>query len=193
MSTRTRGPRYRPGWRVVVPFLLLAYPATFLLYRGGPYCGPFCFTPTLAGAGRVVGAIGVSLVLASLITLAFAVNGRNGGWAGSRGLIAPDGSASVALVGLFAAFTGFLTLDALSLYEPLWKPIVLPASFLLFLPAWALYVATFPLGALFSTAGVESSLFLTLALRGIVVFVGLALSAVWQSLLVSGVANALGR
>jgi hypothetical protein len=93
------------------------------------------------------------------------------------------------LVGLFVAFVGVLTLDVLSLAESLWKPIVLSASFLLFLPVWALYVATFPLAALFALAGVESSPLTTVGLRGTVVFVGFPLSAVWQSLLVSVISN----
>lgn len=102
-----------------------------------------------------------------------------------RWLVAPTWATSLILAGLFAAFIVFLTLDSLSLYEAVWKPIILPLSFLLFLPVWVLYVATFPLAVVFSIVGFHPSPMITLPARGIVLAVGFPLSAVFQALVVS--------
>lgn len=91
------------------------------------------------------------------------------------------------LFGLFTAFVVYLALDTLTLYEPLWKPAVLPVSFLLFLPVWLLYAATFPLALLFSVAGVDPGPVVTLTTRAVVLFVGFPLSAVMQTLVVSAI------
>lgn len=66
MAVLTRMPTDCRGGACRRPFLILAYPTTFLIYQGGAYCRPVCFTPTLTGAGSVVGSIVVSLGLAYL-------------------------------------------------------------------------------------------------------------------------------
>lgn len=174
---------------VTLPFLAVAYPTTFLLYRGGSYCGPLCFAPTPAGVASVVGGVLGSLALAGLLARV----GRDvrAGTRSVRWLLSPPRPTSAVLAGLFVAFLGGLTLDALSLYEPLWKPVALPATFLLFLPVWALYVLTFPLSLLTSAVGAGASASLTLLVRATLVGPGLALSAAWQTLLLSAVVTGL--
>lgn len=104
-----------------------------------------------------------------------------------RWLVSPPAPAGIVLLGLFAGFVCFLTLDALSLYEAMWKPIILPLSFLLFLPVWVLYMASFPITVLLSVVGIKSSPMITLALREIVISAGFPLSAVVQTVIVSAV------
>lgn len=104
-----------------------------------------------------------------------------------RRLAAPPRTATVVLLGLFGAFVVFLTLDALTLYEAIWKPIVLPLSVLLFAPVWLLYLGTYPLAVLFSVTGIDPSPLVTLLTRGVVLAVGFPLSAVVQTYAVSAV------
>ncbi|WP_416840613.1 hypothetical protein [Haloferax sp. DFSO52] len=83
-------------------------------------------------------------------------------------------------------------MDALSLAESVWKPLVLPASFLLFLPVWALYLLTFPFAVVLSLSGIHSTQMLTLVVRGLIVFVGFPLSVVLQTLVISFIIEGFG-
>lgn len=172
---------------LTLPFLMLAYPVTYLLFLGGRYCGSLCFTPTPRGVANVAATLLALFVLAGGLAagLRFETFDRNRTFV--RRLVAPPRAAQVILFGLLAAFAVFLTLDALSLYESLWKPVVLPLSLLVFLPVWLLYTVTFPLALLFSVAGVDPGPVVTLATRAVVLFVGLPLSAVAQTLAVSAI------
>lgn len=177
--------------RSTLPFLVLSYPFTFLFFQGGQYCGPLCFEPTLVAVVRLLVALFVlGLIAGGVVTvLRFDERGHDGRV--RRWLTDPTPLASVALLLSFAGFVGFLALDALTLYEAAWKPVVLPISFLLFLPVWVLYVVSFPLAVLFSTLGVETSSTVTLAVRGTIVIVGFPLSAAFQAFMVSAGVDAL--
>ena len=177
--------RVHRRWSATLPFLVLAYPVTFLLYEGGPFCGPVCFAPT---PGGVAGVFGV-LLLAGLLAVAITAGLRRAWPVDHRPrlgqLAAPPRPARAVLLGVFGAFVAFLTLDALTLYEAVWKPVVLPLSLLLFAPVWGLYVATFPLAILFSILGIGHAPGITLVVRALVLVVGFPLSAMLQTAVVS--------
>ncbi|QLH78470.1 hypothetical protein HZS55_14740 [Halosimplex rubrum] len=173
----------------VLPFLLLAYPLTFLFFQGGQYCQPLCFKPTAVGVATLFGVLLTVLLVAGGLRTRFRFDERGETHRIVRWLGSPPRLAGGILVGVFVGFVGFVALDALSLYEAVWKPIVLPLSFLLFFPVWVLYMASFPLAVLFSIAGIESSPLVTLVFRGVVVFIGFPLSAVVQTLIVSALVD----
>lgn len=176
-------------WTATLPFLMLAYPVTFLLFQGGRYCGPVCFTPTLIGGATVTGSLLIVGLLAKGITIGLRILTIRPDRPGLRGLAAPPRLANVVLFGLFGAFVVFLTLDALSLYEAIWKPVVLPISFLLFFPVWVLYAATFLLAIVFPVAGIESSLILTLLIRTTILAIGFPTAVIIQTFVASTVVN----
>ena len=182
MSTDAEG-----SWTPTLPFLVLAYPVTFLLFRGGGYCGPVCFSSTLDGVASVVASLLVLGLLASGIAALLRTVDAGADAGAVRRVAAPPSPAVAVLLALFGAFVVFLTMDALTLYEAVWKPVVLPLSFLLFAPVWLLYMMTYPFAVLFSVAGVDPSPAVTLATRGVVVAVGFPLSAVVQTYAVSAV------
>lgn len=175
----------------VLPFLLLAYPVTFLFFQGGQFCDPLCFEPTPVAAFRLV------VILLVVAAVAGVARGKSGLDAEEdtrkpvRWLLSPAPSASVGLLAVFALFVLFLALDAMTLYEPLWKPVVLPASFVLYFPVWVLYMGSFPLAVLFSVLGIEFSRVVTLVVRGVVVGFGFPLSALFQSLALSAAVDVL--
>ncbi|ERJ04629.1 hypothetical protein HLRTI_003412 [Halorhabdus tiamatea SARL4B] len=175
----------------VLPFLLLAYPLTFLFFQGGQFCQPLCFEPTAVGVTTLLSGLLVLMLVAGALGTRFRFNERGDTHRIVRWLGSPSLLAGGILVGVFVGFVGFLALDTLSLYEAVWKPIVLPFSFLLFLPVWVLYMASFPLAVLFSVAGIESSPLVTVVFRGVVVFIGFPLSAGVQTLFVSVVVERL--
>lgn len=168
---------------------MLAYPIAFLPFQGGRYCGPLCFTPTAVGVATVVGELLMLSLLAVGISIAFRLESIGTGRTAVRWLVSPPRSASVVLLGLFSTFIAFLTLDAMSLYEAIWKPVVVPISFPLFFPVWVLYAITFPLSLLVSAAGIDPSPSLTLVTRGIVVGIGFPLSVVFQTFTVSALVS----
>jgi hypothetical protein len=172
------------SWRLTLPFLVLAYPVTFLLYQGGRYCGPVCFEPTPTGFAAVAGTLIALGIVAAGIALGLRRIVEQSDSTAVRPLITPSRWASILLLSVFGGFVLFLTLDAVALYEAVWKPIVLPLSFVLFLPVWLLYGLTFPLAVLFSIAGVEPSPIITVLTRSVVLAVGFPLSAVMQTYLV---------
>ncbi|WP_418286884.1 hypothetical protein [Halorubrum sp. DTA46] len=141
----------------VLPFLLLAYPLTFLFFQGGQYCQPLCFEPTAVGMVTLFGGLLVLMLVAGGLVTRFRFNERGDTHRIARWFKSPPLLAGGILMGVFVGFVGFVALDTLSLYEAVWKPIVLPLSFLLFFPVWVLYMASFPLAVLFSIAGIESS------------------------------------
>lgn len=178
-------PQNSRPWTPILPFLVLVYPVTYLLYNGGRYCEPVCFAPTLIGVVTVAGTLlGVGVIAAGV---AFGLRTVTEGtdWMAVRPLVAPPLRACIVLFVLFGAFVLFLTLDALTIYEAVWKPVVLPVSFVLFLPVWLLYGLTFPLAVLFSIAGVEPTLLITVLTRSVVIAVGFPLSAVMQTYVIS--------
>ena len=175
----------------VLPFLLLAYPLTFLFFQGGQYCQPLCFKPTGVGVATLLGGLLVLMLVAGALGTRFKFNERDEAHRIARRLGSPPLLAGGILIGVFVGFVGFVALDALSLYEAVWKPVILPLSFLLFLPVWVLYMASFPLAVLFSVAGIESSPLVTVVFRGVVVFIGFPLSVVVQTLIVSAIAERL--
>jgi hypothetical protein len=171
-------------WSPTLPFLVLAYPVTFLLYQGGRYCEPVCFEPTPMGFVAIAGTLIAVGVIATGIALGLRRIMENTDSTAVRPLIAPSRWASILLLTVFGGFVLFLTLDAVALYEAFWKPIVLPLSFVPFLPVWLLYGLTYPLAVLYSIAGVEPSPFITVLTRSVVIAVGFPLSAVMQTYLV---------
>lgn len=173
----------------VFPFLLIAYPATFLFFQGGQYCEPLCFEPTTIAAFELVVLLLVLLLVAVVVSSILRVGTRGGSRNSVRWLLSPTSLSSLALLGVFALFVVFLALDAISLYEALWKPIVLPLSFLVFLPVWALYMASFLLAMLFPVIGIESTPVVTLVFRGVVIAVGFPLSALVQTRAVSAIVD----
>ncbi|OTF01837.1 hypothetical protein DJ71_12745 [Halorubrum sp. E3] len=175
----------------VLPFLLLAYPLTFLFFQGGQYCQPLCFEPTAVGVATLLGGLLTVMLVAGGLGTYFKVDERGETHRIARWLGSPSLLAGGILMGVFVGFVGFVALDTLSLYEAVWKPIILPLSFLLFLPVWVLYMASFPLAVLFSVAGIESSPLVTTVFRGIVVVIGFPLSAVVQTLVVSAMVERL--
>jgi len=181
-----------PRRSVTLPFLMIALPATFVLFQGGQYCGSFCFQPTLSGVVALAGVLVGAYVFASVTTTVLGLSSR---WEGTRlqqWLIDPSRPAIGVLLALFGVFVLALTADSLDLYEAVWKPMLLPLSFPLFAPVWVLYGATFPLSAVFSVVGAESTPAIRLAVRAMVVVVGFPLSAVWQTLVVSILVDGLG-
>lgn len=177
------------SWTSTLPFLMLAYPVTFLLFQGGRYCSPICFSPTLSGVISLAVSLLVLGPFASGVAVFLGTVGIGDDYGFVRRLATPPRLARAVLLGLFGAFIVFLTLDALTLYEAIWKPIILPISLLLFAPVWALYVATFPLAILFSVAGIDPSAVVTLATRAVIIAVGFPLSAVVQTYAVSTVVS----
>lgn len=175
----------------VLPFLLLAYPLTFLFFQGGQYCQPLCFELTVVSVATFLGGLLIVMVVASSLGTRFRFDEREENHRIVRWLGSPPLLASAILAGVFIGFVGFLALDTLSLYEAVWKPVVLPLSFLLFLPVWILYMASFPLALLFSVVGIESPPLVTLVFRGVVVLIGFPLSAVVQTLIVSAMVERL--
>ena len=172
------------SWQPTLPFLVLAYPVTFLLYQGGRYCGPRCFEPTPTGFMAVAGTLIAVGIIAAGIALGLRRGVERTDSTAVRPLVAPSRWASILLLTVFGGFVLFLTLDAVAFYEAVWKPIVLPLSVVLFLPVWLLYGLTFPLAVLFSIAGVEPSPIVTVLARSVVLAVGFPLSAVMQTYLV---------
>lgn len=181
-----------PHRSVTLPFLMIALPSTFVLFQGGAYCGPLCFQPTLTGVVSLAGVLVGAYVIASITTVFLGLGAR---WEGTRlhqWLLTPSRPASGILLALFGLFLLALMADSLALYETIWKPMLLPLSFPLFVPVWMLYVGTFPLAVVFSVLGVESTPAIRLAVRAMVVVVGFSLSAIWQTLLVSILVDGLG-
>lgn len=176
-------------WTITLPFLMLAYPVTFLLFQDGQYCGPACFRPTPVGIATVVVSLLTLGVLASGIALGLRVVTEGTDRIIPRRLAAPPRLASFVLFCLFGAFVVFLTLDALALYGAIWKPIILPISFLLFFPVWVLYAATFPLAVVFSVVGIDPPLILTLLTRMVLLAVGFPTAAVIQTFVASAVVS----
>lgn len=173
----------------MIESLLLAYPLTFLFFQGGQYCEPLCFEPTLLAVITLIVALFVLVLVAGGLVTVFRFDERGDTHRIVRWLVSPPFPAGVVLLGLLVGFVGFLTFDTLSLYEATWKPIILPLSFLLFLPVWVLYMASFPLSVLFSVFSIESSSLVTLVFRGVVVTVGFPISAVFQTFIVSAVVD----
>lgn len=173
------------SWSPILPFLVFSYPITFLLFEGGRYCGQVCFSPTPAGVASLAVGLLVSALLATGTAALFRTVGTGVDAGFVRTLAAPPRPATVVLLGLLGAFVAFLTLDALTLFESVWKPIVLPLSFLLFAPVWVLYAATFPLAVLSAAVGVDPSPAVTLATHGVILGIGFPLSAVVQTYAVS--------
>lgn len=177
-------PQNSQSWTSLLPFFVLAYPVTYLLYHGGRYCEPVCFAPTLIGVVTVAGTfLGIGVIAAGVaLGLRTVMEGED--WMPVRPLVAPPMRARIVLFVLFGAFVFFLTLDALPIYEAVWKPIILPVSFVLFFPVWLLYGLTFPFAVLFSIAGVDPSPIITALTRSAVIVVGFPLLAVMQTYVV---------
>lgn len=173
----------------ILPFLVLAYPFTYFVFQGGQYCRPLCFEPTLLAVVELSGGLIVLGLIAWSLVNVYEFDERKTTRRVVRWLVSPPTLAGIVLLGLFAGFIGFLTLDALSLYEAIWKPIILPLSFLLFLPVWMLYMASFPLAVLLSAVGIETSPVITLVFRGVVIGVGFSFSAVVQTIIASAVVD----
>lgn len=195
MTSETRSPPFWPRRSVTLPFLMLAYPLVFLFYQGGQYCQPVCFQPTFSGVGRLVGLLIVVYLAAVLVAMFFRLEQREIEDRLTRGLIHPPPTAIAVLGIIFASSILYLTLDSLSLFG-YWRILLLPLSLGLFLPVWALYMATFPLAIVFSITGIETTESMRLVIRGIVLFVGFPLSAVLQmafasfmAFLIEGVRN----
>jgi hypothetical protein len=181
-----------PRPSVTLPFLMIALPATFVLFQGKRYCEPLCFQPTLTGVVSLAGVLVGAYVVASSVTVILGLSTRWEGTRLQRWLFTPSRPAIGVLLALFGVFLLALTADSLDLYEAVWKPMLLPLSFPLFAPVWVLYGVTFPLSVVFSVFGVESTLAIRLVVRATVVVVGFSLSAVWQTLIVSILVDGLG-
>ena len=181
-----------PRRSVTLPFLMIALPATFVLFQGGQYCGSFCFQPTFSGVVALAGVLVGTYVFASVTTAVLGLSTRWEGTRLQRWLLTPSRPAVGVVLALFGVFLLALTADSLDLYEAVWKPMLLPLSFPLFAPVWVLYGVTFPLSVVFSVAGVESTPAIRLVVRATVVVVGFSLSAVWQTLIVSILVDGFG-
>lgn len=99
---------------------MVALPATFVLFQGGPYCGPLCFQPTLPGVASLAGVLGGAYVLASITTAVLRLGTR---WEGTRlqqWLLNPSRPAVGIVFALFGVFLLALTADSLDLYEAVW-------------------------------------------------------------------------
>lgn len=178
-------------WRSFLPFLVLAEPLAFFLYEGGRYCEPLCFRPTTAGVGSLaLVLLGAWFSAVALTGLASRAVRPGAPWLDR--FANPSRRTLALLLGLFGAYVFFLTLDAASVREAVWKPIVLPASVVLFLPVWILYVATFLIAMLMGALGVGVGPGVTLVVRGVVLFGGFGLAAVWQAVLITAVSKAAG-
>ena len=180
----------RIGRDHLLPFLVVAYPATFAILQARPYCSPRCGTLSSLDLLAVAAVIATSLlasVLAgpALLTRALGPPGGSDGTFAAR-LRSPSRPTVVVLLGLYAALVALLGLDVANVAEAVWKPAILPASLLPFAPVWALYAGTFALALAFRIVGVGSSPALTSVVRFVVVVGGFGASAVWQFLLVEG-------
>lgn len=171
--------RFQTG---VLPFLLLAYPAMFLFFRGSPYCEPVCFEQTPVAVFELGAVLLGILAIAAIGTAIVHFDSPSNP---TRWFLSPSLVTSVVLLGVFALFVIFLALDAMTVYEAIWKPFDLLLSFLLFLPVWALYMLSFPLAILLSIFGFDVPTVGTLAFRGVVIALGFPLSVLWQAFVVS--------
>lgn len=181
-----------PGWRALLPSLVLAYPVTVLLFQGERICEPVCFEATLESVVTVgLGYLAILLVGAGVASVLPQTDGER--WRNTWWLAAPTPGVGHVLLGIFGVFVLLMALDAMTIYEGLWKPVALPLSFLLFFPVWALYVATFPLAVLVSAVGFTGSPALSLVVRGLVVAIGFPLSVLFQYHLVAAVAGTGSR
>lgn len=183
----------RIGRGHLLPFLVVAYPATFGLLQVRPYCGSRCgpfaahvVALVAVAAGSLLASV---LVVSPILARAIDRSGRSDDPLAAS-VRSPSGPTVAVLAGSYLAFVGFLFLDVANVAEAIWKPVFLPASFLPFAPVWALYAGTFVLAVVFRLAGVAWPPGLTPAVRLLVVGGGFACSAVWQLLLVEGL---LGR
>lgn len=184
----------RLGREHLLPFLVVAYPATFALLQTRPYCGPDCGPFSVADVLALVAVVAGSLLASVLVVrplLARTLDGPGSPSGPTANRVrSPSGPTVTVLVGAYLAFVAFLALDVANVAEALWKPVLLPASLLPFAPVWALYAATFYLALVFQFAGVGPSSGLTLVVRSVVVLVGFGTAPIWQFFLVSGL---LGR
>lgn len=175
--------------RSAIPFLVLAEPLVFFLFQGGTYCEPVCIELSPTGLGTlglvIVGTWVVVVAVTTWTAQTFEFNSR---WLGR--LTNPRRPTLVLLFTLFGAFLFFLMLDAASVPGALWKPIVLPASLVPFLPVWALYAATYPVALIGGVVGIEFGGTATLLVRTVVLFGGFGLAALWQAVLATLVVEA---
>lgn len=182
MTADCGGRRLWPGWRVVVPFLATAYPVTFLFFYGGEFCGPLCYEPTagwaLAGGATLLGL----LVLAVAITPLLVTGGQRDTDSRLERFIPESPLVGSVLLVLFGVFVVAMVLDAGSVAEGTWKPLLIPASFAILPGVWAMYVLTFVLALPLSAAGVGTDSAITLAVRAVVLFIGFPLSVAVQAL-----------
>ena len=176
--------------RSAIPFLVLAEPLSFFLFRGGAFCEPVCVEPTSRGLGTLGLILVGTWVLAAMATTwstRYLEFGRR--WLGR--FVNPRRPTLALLFAHFGAFLCFLTLDATAVPAALWKPIVLPLSLVPFLPVWTLYAATYPVALIAGLVGVEFGETATLLVRTIVLFGGFGLSAIWQAVLATLVVEAV--
>ena len=174
--------------KTVLPFLLVAYPVVFLFFRGRSYCGPVCFEQTPVAVFKL-GA--VLLGLLAIAAIGTAVIRFNSSSKPTHWFLSPSPVANVVLLGVFALFVIFLALDAMTVYEAIWKPFILPLSFLLFFPVWALYMLSFPLAILLSIFGLDLPTVGTIAFQGAVIALGFPLSVLLQAFVVSATVDRL--
>lgn len=180
---------FRPRRSLVLPFLVVAMPALFALYTvGEPACRPLCFQPSPSGYALVGSTLVGAYAVAGVVVSALRLETR---WRPNRVLrraVAP----TTLTIGLLAAFFGgyllFLTADALDVAEPLWKPVVLPLTGVLFLPVWLLYGATFVLAVSVGTVSPP----VTALVRTVVLVGGFGLAGIWQFALATLLSEAVG-
>lgn len=176
--------------RSAIPFLVLAEPLAFFLFQSVDYCGPLCVQPTPTGIGTLgLVLVGMWLTAAAVTILATRTLELDAPWLDR--LTNPRRPTLAILFALFGGYLFFLTLEATSVPGALWKPIVLPLSLLPFLPVWALYAVTYPLAIVVGLVGLEFSPAGTVLLRGVILFGGFGLAAIWQALLTSIVVEAI--
>lgn len=183
----------RLGRDTLLPSLVVAYPATFALLQARPYC-PRCGGFSAVDVAALVVVAAGSLLAAvmggpPLLARTVGLPGRSDDpFAAS--VRSPSRPTVAVLLGLSLAFAAFVALDVADVAEAVWKPVVLPLSFVLFAPVRAIYAGTFVFALALGAVGVGSPPALGWVVLSLVVGVGSGASAVWQFLLVEGL---LGR
>lgn len=177
--------------RHLLPTLVVAYPATFVVLATRPHCPEGC-----PGFGFVDGVAVLAVVVGSLL-VSFAVTTvlDRTRWSGHRFVRAattPADATVVVLALFYIALVGFLALDAVDGPGGAWKVAALPLSLLPYAPVWALYAGTFYLAFILNQLGGASSPTLTLLVRATVVVVGFGATPVWQFWLTKLVVGRLG-